>query len=143
MIRIAGVDLQDNKIVRIGLTKIFGLGRSNVEKVLQETGIEGGKRIKELTDEEVSRIQKFIDAKIKVEGDLRQEIQDNIFRLKRIAAYRGKRHAANLPVRGQRTRTNARTKRGKRVTIGALKKEALNKIEQSKIGSDKQANEKK
>ncbi|HNP89198.1 MAG: 30S ribosomal protein S13 [Microgenomates group bacterium ADurb.Bin219] len=143
MIRIAGVDLQDNKIVRIGLTKIFGLGRSNVEKVLQETGIEGGKRIKELTDEEVSRIQKFIDAKIKVEGDLRQEIQDNIFRLKRIAAYRGKRHAANLPVRGQRTRTNARTKRGKRVTIGALKKEALNKIEQAKIGSDKQANEKK
>ncbi len=143
MIRIAGVDLQDNKIVRIGLTKIFGLGRSNVEKVLQETGIEGGKRIKELTDEEVSGIQKFIDAKIIVEGDLRQEIQDNIFRLKRIAAYRGKCHAANLPVRGQRTRTNARTKRGKRVTIGALKKEALNKIEQAKIGSDKQANEKK
>jgi len=143
MIRIAGVDLQDNKIVRIGLTKIFGLGRSNVEKVLRETGVEGSKRIKELTDEEVSRIQKFIDGKIKVEGDLRQEIQDNIFRLKRIAAYRGKRHVANLPVRGQRTRTNARTKRGKRVTIGALKKEALNKIEQAKTVSPKQANEKK
>lgn len=143
MIRIAGVDLPDERIVRIGLTKIFGIGRGNVERVLNETKIDGGKRIKQLTDEEVSRIQKFIDANIKVEGDLRQEVQDNIFRLKRIAAYRGKRHAANLPVRGQRTRTNARTKRGKRVTIGALKKEALNKLEQAKAVSEKQTNEKK
>lgn len=138
MIRIAGIDLQDEKIVKIGLTKIFGIGRGNVGRILQETKIDGAKRVKELSDEEAAKLQKYIDGAIKVEGDLRQEVQNNISRLKRIASYRGKRHVANLPVRGQRTRTNARTKRGKRVTIGALKKEALNKLEQAKVVSDKE-----
>jgi len=96
-----------------------------VIKVLKEASIDSAKRAKDLTEEEISKIQKVIDAQVKVEGDLRKEVQESIKRFKQIGSYRGKRHIMNLPVRGQRTRTNARTKRGKRVTIGALKKEEL------------------
>lgn len=130
MARISGIDLPPEKITRIALTKIYGIGRSNVEVVLVKAKIDGAKRAKDLTDEEISRLQKTIETLFKVEGDLRKEVSDNISRLKQIGSYRGKRHQANLPVRGQRTRTNARTKRGKRVTIGALRKEALAKQEQ-------------
>lgn len=132
MVRIVGIELQGEKVVRIALTKLYGLGRKNVEPLLKLAQVDGGKRVKDLTDEELSRLQKKLESFTKVEGDLRQEVQSNINRLKQIACYRGKRHFANLPVRGQRTRTNARTKRGKRVTIGAMKKEALNKVEQTK-----------
>lgn len=132
MVRISGIDLEDGKVARIGLTKIYGIGRKNVEKVLGAANVDGGKRVKDLDDSEVARIQKVIESTLKIEGDLRKEVQGNITRLKQIGAYRGKRHAANLPVRGQRTRTNARTKRGKRVTIGAMKKEILVKQEQVK-----------
>jgi len=132
MVRIAGVDLPEAKISWIGLTKIFGIGRSQSKVILLQAKVDPQKRIKDLTDEEVSRIQKTIEGSKKVEGDLKQEIRDSIGRHKRIGSYRGKRHAMNLPVRGQRTRTNARTKRGKRVTIGALKKEAFAKMEQTK-----------
>jgi len=132
MVRISGIDLEDGKIVRIGLTKIYGIGRKNVEKVFGAANVDGGKRVKDLNDSEIARIQKIIESTLKVEGDLKKEVQGNIARLKQIGAYRGKRHAANLPVRGQRTRTNARTKRGKRVTIGAMKKEVLVKQEQVK-----------
>lgn len=142
MVRVAGVDLPEEKITKIALTKIFGIGRNNVLTILSKAGVDGSKRVRELTDEEVSRIQKVVEAGFKVEGDLRQEIKDNIARLKRIGSYRGKRHAANLPVRGQRTRTNARTKRGKRVTIGALKKEVLAKIEKAQKVEQKPKNEK-
>jgi len=130
MIRISGVDLPEEKIVQIGLTKIYGIGRRNAQKILVAAKVEDGKRVKDLSNEEVARIQKIIETTLKVEGDLRKEVQDNINRLKQIGSYRGKRHTANLPVRGQRTRTNARTKRGKRVTIGAMRKEALAKQEQ-------------
>lgn len=127
MPRISGIDIPDNKITAISLTYIYGLGRSNVKKILEKASIDGQKRAKDLTEEEVTKIQKLIDT-IKVEGDLREEIQGNIKRLKEIGTYRGHRHIKNLPVRGQRTRSNARTKRGKRVTIGTIKKEVAQKM---------------
>lgn len=126
MARIAGVDLPENKRVDIGLTYIFGIGRSNVISVIKEAGVDGAKRIKDLTEEEVSKLQKLIE-KIKVEGDLRQEIEQNIKRLEEIGSYRGSRHRKNLPARGQRTRSNSRTKRGKRKTVGTVRKDVVEK----------------
>ncbi len=128
MVRISGVNLQDNKRVDIGLTYIFGVGRSNVTAILESAGVEGSKRIKDLTDEEAGKLQKEVD-KLKVEGDLRQEINQNIRRLEEINAYRGIRHRKGLPARGQRTRSNARTKRGKRKTVGTVRKEVAAKVE--------------
>ena len=122
MARIAGVDLPEQKRVDIGLTYIFGIGRSNVIKVIKDAGVDAGKRVKDLTDEEVNKLQKSVD-KFKVEGDLHSEIAQNIKRLEEIGAYRGLRYRRGLPVRGQRTRSNARTRRGKRRTVGAMKKE--------------------
>jgi len=125
MPRISGVDIPEEKRVDIALTHLYGVGRKNVVKLLQKATVDPAKRARDLTEEEVSKIQKILDTAFKVEGDLRREIQENIKRLKQINSYRGRRHTLNLPVRGQRTRTNARTKRGKRVTIGALKKDDL------------------
>ncbi len=122
MARIAGVELPEQKRVDIGLTYIFGIGRSNVVSVMKTAGVDGAKRIKDLTEEEVNKIQKAVE-EYKVEGDLRQEIDQNIKRMEEIGSYRGSRHRKGLPARGQRTRSNARTKRGKRKTIGAIKKE--------------------
>lgn len=127
MARIVGIDLPENKRIDIALTALYGVGRRNVGSLLKEANVALEKRVKDLSEDEISRIQKLVDTKFRVEGDLRKEIQDNIKRLKQIGSYRGRRHIANLPVRGQRTRSNARTKRGKRVTIGALKKEELAK----------------
>lgn len=126
MVRIAGVDLPDQKRIDFALTKIYGIGWSNVVPILKAAEIDASKRTNELTEEETSRLQKIIES-YKIEGDLRREIQENIKRLKEIGTYRGIRHSRNLPVRGQRTRSNARTKRGKRVTIGAIKKEITTK----------------
>ncbi len=133
MPRVAGIDLNLQKRVDIALTRIYGVGRRNVIKVLKSSQVDANKRVKDLTEEEINRIQKIVDS-VKVEGDLRGEVYDNIKRLKEIGAYRGLRHMRNLPVRGQRTRSNARTKRGKRVTIGAIKKEMAEKIEKAKAG---------
>ncbi len=127
MARIAGIDLNNEKRVDIALIKLYGVGRSNVVGILSVAGVDPVKRVKTLTDEEVNRIQKAIDT-IKVEGDLRSEVHANITTLRQIGSYRGLRHARNLPVRGQRTRSNARTKRGKRVTIGAIKKKMAEKM---------------
>lgn len=124
MARIAGIEIPNSKKTFIGLTYLYGIGRSNVNKVLTLANVNGDKRIKELTDEEISRLIKAIE-NIAVEGDLRRQVQSNIQLLRDIGSYRGSRHARNLPVRGQRTRSNARTKRGKRVTIGAVKKDVL------------------
>lgn len=126
MVRISGIDLNPVKRVDIALTKLYGLGRSNVATVLKSAGVDAGKRTKDLTEEDINKIQKLVD-NIRVEGDLRREVADNIKRLKEIGAYRGTRHSRNLPVRGQRTRSNARTKRGRRMTIGAIKKEIAQK----------------
>lgn len=120
--RVVGVNLPDGKRVDIALTYIYGVGRSNVVEVLKKANIEPERRINTLTEEELARIQKVLEG-LKIEGDLRAEIAANVKRFHEISSYRGTRHARNLPVRGQRTRSNARTKRGKRVTIGAIKKE--------------------
>lgn len=123
MARIAGVDLPSEKRLDIALTYVYGIGRTNVQGIIADANIEASRRVKTLTDEEVNRISKVIEKKVIVEGDLRRAISDNIKRLREIASYRGIRHARNLPLRGQRTRSNARTRRGKRATVGALKKE--------------------
>ena len=136
MPRIAGVDIPEKKRIDIALTSIYGLGRANVKGVLEVAEVNAAKRVHELTTEEVSRLQKAVE-KVKVEGDLRKNIAQNVTRLREIGSYRGTRHSKGLPVRGQRTKTNARTKRGKRVTIGALKKEALSKVEAAKKEKDK------
>jgi small subunit ribosomal protein S13 len=127
MPRIAGIDLNINKTVDIALTRVYGIGRKNVGMIIAASGVPGGKRVKDLTDEEVGKLQKAVES-MKVEGDLREEVHNNIVRLKQIGSYRGSRHAHNLPTRGQRTKSNARTKRGKRVTIGAIKKEMAEKL---------------
>lgn len=123
MARIAGIDLPKGKRTDIGLTLIYGIGRKNVAKILSEAKVDPAKRVNELTDEELAKINKVMEHFL-VEGDLRKRVSQSIQRLKTIGAYRGSRHIKGLPSRGQRTRSNARTKRGKRKTIGALKKEA-------------------
>lgn len=143
MARIVGIDLPENKRIDIALTALYGVGRRNVGSLLKEANVALEKRAKDLSEDEISRIQKLVDTKFRVEGDLRKEIQDNIKRLKQIGSYRGRRHIANLPARGQRTRSNARTKRGKRVTIGALKKEELAKKQATVVGKEKTAVSKK
>ena len=126
MPRIAGIDIPEQKRTDISLTYIFGIGRSNVKEILTQAGIKAETKAKDLTSDQLSRLQRVID-KINTEGNLKKQIRENIQRLKRIGSYRGARHTANLPVRGQRTRTNSRTKRGKRMTIGAVSKEATQK----------------
>ena len=129
MARIAGVDIPNEKRLDIALTYIYGIGRINVKTVLKSANIDASRRVKTLTDEEVSHIAKVIEKGFTVEGDLRQELSSNIKRLREIGSYRGSRHAHKLPSRGQRTRSNARTKRGKRLTVGALKKDDRVKLE--------------
>jgi small subunit ribosomal protein S13 len=126
--RIAGVSIPDEKRVDIALTYIYGIGRSNVIPVLEKADVDPTKRAKTLTEDEVKRLTKVLDV-IKIEGDLRADINTNIRRLKETGSYRGIRHIRGLPSRGQRTRSNARTKRGKRMTIGAIKKEVMAKME--------------
>jgi small subunit ribosomal protein S13 len=120
--RIAGVDLPREKRVEIGLTYIFGIGLTTSQQILRETGISPDTRVRDLTEEEVVRLREFIDRGLKVEGDLRREVSQNIKRLMEIGCYRGLRHRKGLPVRGQRTHTNARTRKGPRRQIGAKKK---------------------
>jgi small subunit ribosomal protein S13 len=131
MPRIAGVDIPIEKRTETALTYIFGVGRSNVKKVLSESGVKGDTRAKDLSPDEINRLQRVIE-RINTEGELRKQVRENIERLKRIGSYRGARHAANLPVRGQRTRVNARTGRGKRKTVGALGKKEAQKLEDAK-----------
>lgn len=122
MARIAGVDLPKEKRVEIGLTYIYGIGLTSSQKILTEAGINPDTRIKDLTDAEVNSIRKIVDEKYKVEGDLRREVALNIKRLKEIGCYRGIRHRKGLPVRGQKTKTNARTRKGPKKAIIKSKK---------------------
>jgi small subunit ribosomal protein S13 len=117
MPRIAGVDLPRDKRVEISLTYIYGIGRSRSNEILDETGINPDTRVRNLTEAETGRLREFIDRNYRVEGDLRREVSQNIGRLKEIGSYRGMRHRRGLPVRGQRTRTNARTRKGPRKTV--------------------------
>ncbi|HWH31894.1 MAG TPA: 30S ribosomal protein S13 [Egibacteraceae bacterium] len=122
MARIAGVDLPREKRVEIGLTYIFGVGRTRSQQTLAACGISRDTRVRDLSDDEVRRLRDFIDASFKVEGDLRREVAQNIKRKIEINSYQGIRHRRGLPVRGQRTHTNARTRKGPKRTVGGLKK---------------------
>ena len=127
MARIAGVDIPREKHVQISLTYIFGVGRTTARKVLDRCQVAATKRVSELTDDEVNRIREIVERELTVEGDLRRQVRTNIQRLIDIGCYRGLRHRRNLPVRGQRTRTNARTRRGPRKTVGVKKKATAKK----------------
>lgn len=122
MARIAGVDLPREKRVEIGLTYIYGIGRTTAQQILAKTGVNPDTRVKDLTEDEVNKLREVIAKEHKVEGDLRREVSLNIKRLMEIACYRGLRHRRGLPVRGQRTKTNARTRKGPSKTVGAKHK---------------------
>ena len=122
MARISGVDLPRDKRVEIGLTYIYGIGTTSSNRILKDAGVDPNTRVKDLTDEEVARISKVVDATQVVEGDLRREIAFNIKRLQEIGCYRGIRHRRGLPVRGQKTKTNARTRKGPKKTVANKKK---------------------
>lgn len=122
MARIAGVDLPNEKRVEIGLTYIYGIGRASSNRILQEAGINPDTRVRDLTDDETNKIREFIEATQVVEGDLRRETALNIKRLTEIGCYRGIRHRKSLPVRGQNTKTNARTRKGPKRTVANKKK---------------------
>ena len=122
MARIQGVDLPNDKRVEIGLTAIYGIGRQSSNKILAKLGINPDTRVKDLTEEEAGKIRKIIDEEYLVEGDLRREVSLNIKRLMEIGCYRGIRHRRGLPVRGQKTKTNARTRKGPKKTVGRKKK---------------------
>jgi small subunit ribosomal protein S13 len=124
MARIAGIDIPREKRVEIALTYIYGIGPTTARQVLTSARVSPDTRVKNLTEDEVGRLREFIDRNIRVEGDLRREVDMNIKRLIEIGSYRGQRHRRNLPVRGQRTRTNARTKRGAKKTVAGKKKAA-------------------
>ena len=122
MARVAGVDLPREKRLEIALTYIFGVGRTTSKEILAATGLNPDMRAKDLTDADVSKLREYIEASVKVEGDLRREVQADIRRKIEIGSYQGRRHRAGLPVRGQRTRTNARTRKGKKKAVAGKKK---------------------
>jgi small subunit ribosomal protein S13 len=128
MPRISGVDIPAQKKTKFALAYIYGIGLKNVDSILKEANVSPDKRARDLSADEVSRLQRVID-RVNTEGNLRRLVRENIERLKRIGSYRGSRHIKGLPSRGQRTRVNARTRRGKRMTIGALNKELAAKLE--------------
>ena len=123
-----GVTLPDEKRIDYALTTLYGIGWTNVKSILEKTGVNANKKVKEVTEEEFKKILEIIETNYKVEGYLREAINENIKRLREIGSYRGMRHVRGLPVDGQRTKSNARTKRGKRVTIGAIRKEMAEKM---------------
>ncbi len=132
MPRIAGIDIPDNKKVRISLRYVYGIGPKLADEIIAEAGVNPDKRAKELTGDEVGKIQRLLE-KYNVEGNLRRLIRENVDRLKRIGSYRGLRHKMGLPTRGQRTRSNARTRKGKkRIAVGSMTKEMAAKIDASK-----------
>jgi small subunit ribosomal protein S13 len=122
MARIAGVNLPNQKRLEIGLTYIYGIGQSTAKKICTDTGLSSDEKIKDLTDEEITKLREYIDSNLQVEGDLRRERTQAIKRLGEIGAYRGIRHRRGLPVNGQRTKTNARTRKGPKKTVGRGKK---------------------
>ena len=122
MARIAGIDLPKDKRIEIGLTYIYGIGRKSAQEILAQTGVNPDTRVKDLTEQDVNKIREYIEHNLKVEGDLRREVSLNIKRLVEIGCYRGVRHRRGLPVRGQNTKQNARTRKGPKKTIAGKKK---------------------
>lgn len=139
MARLLGITLPDEKRIDYALTLLYGIGWNNVVKVLDQSKVDAGKRVREVTEEEFKKITEVIEKNFKVEGELREQLTEDIKRLREIGSYRGSRHAKGLPSRGQRTKSNARTKRGKRKTVGALRKEAWAKLESGKPASSAEA----
>lgn len=139
MVRLFGLMMPDEKRIDYAITLLYGIGWSNGTKILKQIGIDKNKKVKELTEEEIKLLTVTIEKTFKVEGDLKESINENIKRLRDIGSYRGIRHVRGLPVHGQRTRSNARTKRGKRKTVGALRKEVWAKLEQGKTGGSAEA----
>lgn len=137
MVRLLGLNIQDNFKVGFALTSIFGIGWTRAEKIIKECKLDGSKRIKDLSEDELKEIINFIDKNYITEGELRENLAESIKRLKDIGSYRGLRHSRSLPVRGQRTRSNARTKRGKRKTVGALKKDDRAKLTVAETADNK------
>lgn len=137
MVRLLGLNLPDDKRVEYALTLIYGLGWKRAGQILNQTGIDKHKKMSQLSEEDLKKIIQAIEKNYQIEGDLREQITGNIKRQKEMGSYRGLRHSKGLPVRGQRTRSNARTKRGKRKTVGALKKETWAKLEQAKPAETK------
>ena len=135
MVRLLGIQILDDQKIEFALTMLYGIGWTTSGKILDQVKVEKNKKIKDLTEEEIKKIIEVIDKNYKIEGELKEKVTDDIKRLREIGSYRGLRHARNLPVRGQRTRSNARTKRGKRKTVGALRKETWAKMEQHKTGA--------
>ena len=122
MARIAGIDIPRDKRLEVSLTYIYGIGLTRAQQICRETGVDGDTRVRQLTDDEVAKIRRYIDDTFQVEGDLRREVQQNIKRKIEIGSYQGIRHRRGLPVRGQRTHTNARSRKGRRVAIAGKKK---------------------
>ena len=135
MARISGVEIPSGKRVEIGLTYITGIGRNLSRQILDQAGVSPDTRVKNLNDDEISSIQDIILRDIKIEGELKRLVQDNIKRMASIGTYRGIRHRRGLPVRGQRTKTNARTKRGKRKTVGTVRRKEKDLGEGAEAGS--------
>lgn len=127
MVRIVGIDIPNNKRIVVALTYIFGIGKTSAEKILTEVNVDFNSRSDKLSTEELERVRQIINRMYRIEGDLKSEVSQNVKRLKDINSYRGIRHSRGLPVRGQRTKTNARTKRGKKVTVGSGRKKAAEK----------------
>jgi len=135
MVRLFGIIIPDTDKVLFGLTKLYGIGWVNGASVIKRAGVDVSKRMKDLTEEQLKKITAIIEKEYRVEGDLREEVGENIKRQKEIASYKGIRHMRGLPVDGQRTKSNARTKKGKKKTVGALKKEVWAKLEQGKTAA--------
>lgn len=139
MVRLLGVQLPDDKRIEYALTLLYGVGWSNSKKILNQVNVDKNKKVKDLSEEQFKKIVEFLEKNYKIEGDLREQVTGDIKRLKEIGTYRGLRHLKNLPVRGQRTRSNARTKRGKRKTVGALRKEVWAKLDQQRGQAEPQS----
>ena len=135
MVRLFGVIIPDTDKVLFGLTKLYGIGWVNGAAALKKDGLGTDKRMKDLSEDQLKTLTAIIEKEYRVEGDLREEVSENIKRLKEITSYRGIRHMRGLPVRGQRTKSNSRTKKGKRKTVGALKKEVWAKMEAGKTAA--------
>ncbi len=135
MARLLGVEIPDNKKISVALTYIFGIGKTSADQIIKDSGVKGEKRVKELNEEELGKIAGVIQKNFVVEGDLRKKVAENIRRLQEISSYRGVRHKVSLPVRGQRTRTNSRTRKGPKRTVGVIRdKTARKAVKQSMQG---------
>jgi small subunit ribosomal protein S13 len=139
MARLMGITLPDDKRIDYALTLLYGIGWTNVKSVLSQSKVDVTKRVKDVTEDEFKKILEVIEKNFKVEGELREQLTEDVKRLREIGSYRGMRHVRGLPARGQRTKSNARTKRGKRKTVGALRKEAWAKLEAGKTGAAAEA----